>query len=221
VRPIRNPIARLGLGLVAFAVLLGGGTSTAAAHIQVAPTVAAPNDAVRFDFLVPGEKTNAQTTKVEVKVPSGVLPYSYADPPGWQRRLVKAPDNSVGRIAWTGRLAPDGFAEFSVLAATPPKPGTLRWKALQFYSDGEVARWIGSPQSDKPAPVTEIVDGAPLQNAGGEGPGGNAESEVTTQESEESASAPGDDVTARALATAALALAVVALALAWRRGRSA
>lgn len=217
---MRNPIARLSVALAACAALLGVGATTAAAHIQVAPTVAAPNDAVRFDFLVPGEKSDAQTTKVELKVPAGVLPYSYADPPGWRRQLVKAPDNSVDRIVWTGRLAPDGFAEFSLLAATPPRPGPLRWKALQFYSDGEVARWIGSPRSGDPAPVTEIVAGAPLWNAGGEGAGESAEAGASGGESEASESG-GDDGTARALAIAALALALVGLGLAWRRGRSA
>lgn len=219
---MRARIARLGVGLAALAMLLGGSAAPAAAHVQVSPTVAAPEDAVRFDFLVPGEKSDAETTKVALKVPAGVLPYSYADPPGWRRQLVEAPDNSVAQIVWTGRLAADGFAEFSVLAATPPRPGTLTWKALQFYSDGEVARWIGSPRSDDPAPVTEIVAGAPLQNAGGEGSGG-AEVEASGTGGDESASdsGSGDDGTARALALAALALAVVALGLAWRRGRSA
>lgn len=218
---MRARIARLGVALAALAVLLGGGAAAASAHIQVSPTVAAPEDAVRFDFLVPGEKTDAETTKVALKVPAGVLPYSYADPPGWRRQLVEAADNSVAQIVWTGRLAADGFAEFSVLAATPPRPGTLTWKALQFYSDGEVARWIGSPRSDDPAPVTEIVAGAPPQNAGGEGSGGGAEVEASATESDVSDSGSGEDGTARALAIAALALAVVALGLAWRRGRSA
>ena len=155
-----------------------------------------------------------------LKVPAGVLPYSYADPPGWQRQLVKAADNSVAQIVWTGRLAADGFAEFSILAATPPQPGTLSWKALQFYSDGEVARWIGSPSSDDPAPVTEIVAGAPLQNAGGEGAGGGSEIEATA-ESKQSESGSDDDGPALILAIAALALAAVALVLALRRRRSA
>lgn len=207
-------------GLLVAAALLGGGAATAAAHIQVSPTLAAPNDAVKFTVLVPGEKAAAETTRVELKVPAGVLPYSYADPAGWQRRLVKAKNNSIARIVWTGRLAPDGFAEFSILAATPPKPGLLRWKALQFYSDGEVVRWIGAPSSENPAPTTEIAADAPLQNAGGEGAGGGTEQEsVATGESEE-ASSSGDDGLARGLAIAALALAVVALGLAWRRGRS-
>ena len=218
---MRARVARLAVGLAALAVLLGGSAAPASAHIQVSPTVAAPEDAVRFDFLVPGEKTDAETTKVALKVPAGVLPYSYADPPGWRRRLVNAADNSVAQIVWTGRLAADGFAEFSVLAATPPKPGTLTWKALQFYSDGEVAGWIGSPESDDPAPVTEIVAGTPPRNAGGEGSGGGAEVDASATGAGESASDPGDDGTARALAIAALALAAVALGLAWRRGRAA
>ncbi len=99
---MRHPIAKLGIGLVALAALLGGGAATAAAHIQVSPTVAAPEDAVRFDFLVPGEKTDAQTTKVALKVPAGVLPYSYADPPGWQRSSSKPPTTRSPRSSGPG-----------------------------------------------------------------------------------------------------------------------
>ncbi len=206
------------LGVVA--VLLGGSAATAAAHIQVSPTLAAPNNAVKFTVLVPGERATAETTRVELKVPAGVLPYSYAETPGWKQRLVMASDNSVDRIVWTGRLAPDAFAELSFLAATPPRPGSLHWKALQHYSDGEVVRWIGAPDSENPAPVTEVVAGAPLQNAGGEGAGGGAgQAASPAGESEEGSSSEGDGL-ARGLAIAALALAVAALALAWRRGRS-
>ena len=217
---MRARMLKLSTGLVLAAALLGGGAATATAHIQVSPTLAAPNDAVKFTVLVPGEEAAAETTRVELKVPAGVLPYSYADPAGWQRRLVKANNNSIARVVWTGRLAPDGFAEFSILAATPPKPGLLRWKALQFYSDGKVVRWIGAPSSENPAPTTEIAADAPLQNAGGEGAGGGEQAGVATAGDGEEASAGGDDGFARGLAVAALALAVVALGLAWRRGRS-
>ena len=155
---------RLGLALA----LLLVAPAAAQAHIQVTPTVVAPDDPVKFTVLVPGEKT-AQTTRVALKMPAGLLPFSYEDPPGWKRTLVKASNGGVDQVVWTGRLAADGFVEFSFLAGTPEKPGSLTWKALQTYSDGSVVRWIGAPDSEQPAPVTQVVGGAPKQNAGGEG----------------------------------------------------
>ncbi len=80
-------------------------------------------------------------------------------------------------------------------------------------------RWIGAPDSENPAPVTEVVAGAPLQNAGGEGAGGDEHVAASAGEGEDDSSSEGDEL-ARGLAIVALALAVVALGLAWRRGRS-
>ena len=142
--------------------------STAAAHVQIAPTIVAPDDPVKFTVLVPGER-ESETTKVAVKMPAGLLPFSYEATPGWRRGLVKAPNGSVEQIVWTGRLARDGFVEFSFLAGTPPHLGDLSFKAVQTYSDGTVVRWIEAPDTEHPAPVAHIVAGAPRQNAGGEG----------------------------------------------------
>ena len=142
--------------------------SMAVAHVQIAPTIVAPNDPVKFTVLVPGER-ESQTTRVAMKMPAELLPFAYEETPGWQRRLVKAANGSVEQIVWTGRLAHDGFVEFSFLAGTPPRTGQLTFKAVQTYSDGTVVRWIGAPNSERPAPVARIVAGAPRQNAGGEG----------------------------------------------------
>ena len=128
----------------------------------------APDDPVKFTVTVPGE-SDAETTKVELKMPSNLLPFSYADPPGWKRKLVMASNGAVDRVVWTGRIPHDGFVEFSFLAGTPEKPGELQFKALQTYSDGKIVRWIGDPESEQPAPVVKVEEGAPRQNAGGEG----------------------------------------------------
>jgi hypothetical protein len=106
----------------------------------------------------------------------------------------------------------------------PDRPGTLRWRALQTYADGAVVRWIGTPDSEHPAPVTRIVEGAAEQNAGGEGAqGGAAVAEVPltsrTAPSASDGDTDGADWVARGLGIAAL----VALGLAgfqrWQRGR--
>jgi uncharacterized protein YcnI len=158
---------------VAVAALLAAGALPAAAqaHIQVTPSTVAPGDAAKFTVLVPGER-DSETVKVELQMPGGMLPFSYADPAGWKRSLVKAGDGSVERVVWTGRAPSDGFTEFSFLAGTPDKPGELQFKALQTYADGTVVRWIGAPGSDNPAAVVNVDAGAAKQNAGGEGEGG-------------------------------------------------
>lgn len=210
----RRTLGRAWLGLGLVVALLCGGAATASAHIQVTPTLAAPNDAVKFTVLVPGESSSASTVKVALKVPRGALPYSYGEAPGWSRKLVLAKDQSVSQIVWTGRLAPDGFAEFSLLASTPPQPGVLVWKALQYYSDGSVVRWIGSPSSEEPAPRTDVRADAPLQNAGGEGASGSDTEATTTPVPAGAAREEGDgaDWLARALALAALLAALATLA---------
>jgi uncharacterized protein YcnI len=220
--------AVLAAGVVFFA-----GAGAASAHIQVSPTVAAPGDSVKFTVLVPGE-TGQETTKIELQIPKGVLVFSFGETPGWERQVVEAADASVGSVVWTGRLAADGFAEFSFLAATPDQPGTLKWSAVQTYADGEVVRWIGEPGSEEPAAVTELAADAPRQNAGGEGDeatggegGGAAETTATEPSEPEAAPEPtaaaaeddsgGTDWLARGLGLLALAAGIVAIAVAVRR----
>lgn len=215
-------LARTGLVLAIVAGLLGGGAASAAAHIQVTPTLAAPEDAVKFTVLVPGESSSAETTKVVLKVPPDALPYSFGETPGWTRKVVLAKDQSIGQVVWTGRLAADGFAEFSFLAATPPQPTTLVWKALQYYSDGSVVRWIGAPDSEGPAARTEVSADAPLQNAGGEGASGSDSEAAAAPAAESGSGNDGADWLARGLAIAALlaALATLAAVLLKRKERS-
>lgn len=210
---LNSNLRRAWLGPVLAVALLACSATAAGAHVQVAPTEAAPNDAVKFTVLVPGERSPHWTKQVVLKVPPEVLPYSFGATPGWSRRLVLARDHSVDRIVWDGRLAPDGFVEFSFLAATPGRSGVLAWKALQFYDDGDVVRWIGSPESEEPAPRTTIKAGLPLQNAGGEGvSGGSSTVAVDAFAATASDSSSDEDWLARGLALAALVAALAALA---------
>jgi uncharacterized protein YcnI len=219
---VSTTLRRAGLAPVLAGALLLIGATSAGAHIQVTPTLAAPNDPVHFTVLVPGESEN-ETVKVELKVPADVLPFSFGTTPGWKRTLVEAPNGAVDRIVWTGRMPKDGFAEFSFLAGTPEKPTTLTWKALQTYADGQVVRWIGAPGSEQPAPITRVVRGAPAQNAGGEGAETSADAAsagVTTYEKvvrEPKASSKDDiDWVARGLALAGLFAGLAAIVLALR-----
>lgn len=147
---------------------LGAAAGSASAHVQVRPAVVAPEDPVLWTVLVPNE-TEASTTRVELKIPAGVTPFSWVDVPGWRRTEELAANGALDTVTWTGRLAGDGLAEFRFLATSPAKAGPITWKALQTYSDGSVVRWIGDPGSEEPASVTRVVAGAPRENAGGEG----------------------------------------------------
>jgi len=231
---VATTLRRTGLGSALAAVLVLAGSATASAHIQVTPSLAAPNDPVHFTVLVPGE-SERETTKVELKVPADVLPFSFGTTPGWKRTLVEAPNGAVDRIVWTGRMPKDGFAEFSFLAGTPEKPTTLTWKAVQTYAGGQVVRWIGAPGSDQPAPVTQVVRGAPRQNAGGESgekpragadPVAAAGAETPSTDpavaATPAATAATDDIDwiARGLALAGLFAGLAAIVLATRSGKA-
>src|SRR5699024_12442268 len=47
----------------------------------------------------------------------------------------------------------------SIQVANPEKEGEFKWEAYQTYDDGETVEWTGAKDSDKPAPVTKVVEG--------------------------------------------------------------
>lgn len=140
----------------------------AEAHVQVRPAEAAPGDPVLWTVIVPNERDEV-TTRVELAIPEGVLPFAYEPLPGWTRRVTKNPDQSTRSVVWTGRLQPEEVLTTQFLATTPEAEGPISWRAIQTYADGQKVRWIGGPDTEEPAAVTEISASAPRQNAGGEG----------------------------------------------------
>ena len=212
--------------LLACAIVAGlvtaASASSAAAHIQVTPSTAAPDDAVRWDVLVPNED-DAPTTEVELAIPAGVIPFSYRDEPGWRRSLTMKKDGSVRSIVWRGRIRPHSFASFEFLASTPPSEGEIAWKAIQTYQGGRKVRWIEPAEGESPAAFTTVSKRFPAQNAGGEGDGAASAGGETasTETAGDGSSSDSSDSTARWLAAGALAAALAALAIAiFRRPRS-
>ncbi len=199
--------------LAAFATVPPG---TAAAHIQVRPTAAAPGDPVLWTVLIPSEE-EAGTAQVELAVPKDVLPFSYEDQAGWQRTIRPNPDGSVRSIVWRGRTPGDGLATFRFLASTPERDGKIAWKAIQTYRDGDVVRWIGSPASETPASVTTISRSVPRENAGGESGGATVPAAAPSASIGSSADG-GPDWLARGLALVSLLAALAAVALRRRAG---
>jgi uncharacterized protein YcnI len=220
----RSPRAARALtfALICIGLVLAAAAPGAAAHVDVRPTTAAPDDAVLFEVLVPNERGES-TVQVELAVPTGVIPFSYEETPGWRRSLTLKRDQSIRSIVWRGRLRSDGFARFGFLASTPPREGQIQWKAIQTYEDGRKVRWIEPPDGENPAAVTTVSDRFPRQDAGGEAAGSaerqsgqppGADEPQTTE-----SSGDGSDGTARWLAAAALAVALAGLAITLVRGR--
>jgi uncharacterized protein YcnI len=213
-------------------ILAGAG----GAHIQVLPATAAPGDPTLFTVLVPNEADNP-TAQIDLKIPDGVIPFSFEETPGWTRSEQLTENGALDVVTWQGSLPAGEFVRFWFLARTPDQPGEIAWPAVQRYSDGTVVRWIGAPGSEEPAAVTVISADATRQNAGGEGeepastptdtaatqPGEAAESgaeepaagpqSTEPEESTAAAAAPTSDGGGRDGLTLVIAIAALVLAL--------
>ena len=58
----------------------------------------------------------------------------------------------------TGTIGPGQFQDFGLSLGVPDTPGkAITFKAVQTYSNGEVVRWIGGPDSEQPAPQVQLT----------------------------------------------------------------
>src|SRR3712207_4615662 len=168
--------------------------AVASAHVTVHPNKLPSGQFTVTNVRVPNEKDDASTTKVDVEMPDGIASASVMSREGWRARvqMEKAPKpiemhgetstEQVARITWTAEdgagVKPGEFAELPVSLRVPDGEGkTLTFKALQTYSDGEVVRWIGAAESEKPAPTVAIV----AENAVLEDVPAGASAEAATQ----------------------------------------
>jgi uncharacterized protein YcnI len=182
---MRSP---LGAAIVAAAL---AAPATAAAHVTVQPTQAPEGAFTVLEVRVPNERDNASTTKVVLRMPPGFVSASYEPVPGWRVKVatahlaqpIQTPDGPihevVGTITWTasgkdGGIRPGQFRDFPISVQIPGKAGdTLTFKALQTYSNGEVVRWIGSPDSDLPAARLAVTQPTGDAAATSDGDGGS------------------------------------------------
>jgi uncharacterized protein YcnI len=153
--------------------------AAAQAHLTVQPDEQPAGGFARLDVRVPNERNDASTTKVEVKFPPGFAEASTEPVKGWtakvsKRKLAKPIGTDEGgritdqvdTITWTGdgkqgAIGPRQFQDFGLLVALPDKPGTsLKFKALQTYTGGEIVRWIGPPGAEEPAPEVKLTAAA-------------------------------------------------------------
>ncbi len=210
------------LAFVAAILAAGALAPAAAAHIEVLPATVAPGDPTLFTLLVPNER-DAPTVAVELKIPDGLVPFSFEEAMGWTRTEKRKADGSIDVVRWKGSLPPESFVRFSFLASTPQAEGDLSFPAVQTYEDGTKVRWIGPPESDEPAAIVTVSASAPPQNAGGEGSEDGAEpvdaapAETAAAPAASESGGGGGNGLALAVGIAGLVAGLVALGVALRR----
>ncbi|MGC4854958.1 YcnI family protein [Micromonospora sp. DT4] len=184
----RTATAAAALAFTAVATAVLGFAGPASAHVTVNPKEATQGGYARVAFRVPNESDTASTTKLEVVLPENapVGSVSTIPVPGWtvatEKRKVDPPievhgsqlTEAVSKITWTATgdaaVKPGQFQEFGVSMGPLPKVGSMVFKTLQTYSDGNVSRWIDEPQPggeepEKPAPVLTLTAAASSASA--------------------------------------------------------
>ncbi|MDX3086636.1 YcnI family protein [Streptomyces sp. ME02-6978a] len=235
-------------GLAAATVLTAAGA--ASAHVGVHPGSYAKGatDGV-LTFRVPNEEDTASTTEVRVYLPTDhpVLGVLVSPQNGWKaevattklRKPVKTDDGSiteaVSRVTFSGgRIRHGQYQDFDIaFGRLPEDTGTLTFKTLQTYSNGDVVRWIEVPQKgaeepEHPAPtLTLTAEGAAGEDGSAQAAGDTAKSARAvpdaTPVAQPKASSAAEDSTARALGIAGLVAGLLGLAtvFAFTRDRAA
>ena len=207
----------------------------AAAHVTINPNEWEAGGFARFAVRVPNERDNADTTEITVRFPQSIISASFQPIPGWERSIEMEPldepieeegeqiTEHIASVTWTGgTIKPGEFEEFGVSFRVPETPGEdLVFPSIQTYSNGEVVRWVGAPDSESPAPIVSVTEPAEEEEAAG-----GAEGETTAAGEDEAAAAPtssSDDdgnglaIVALILGIAGLVAGLGALFLAWNR----
>jgi uncharacterized protein YcnI len=193
----------------------------ATAHVTLQPTAGRPADLQRYRVIVPNERESQATTGVDLRMPAGITFALVESVAGWRTQVVKR-GSEIAELRWRhGRVPPGGYVELHFIARNPVRTGTIAWKALQRYDDGSVVRWIGSPTSDQPAPVTQLSETAtPVDVVSTHGEAKpTATGDGAAAPSRANGGGDGHDGLALGVAIAAAVLAAGALGLQLRRRR--
>jgi periplasmic copper chaperone A len=227
---------RVGAAVAVAAGLVLAGALPAVAHVSVSTPDAEPGGFGKLVFQVPNESADADTTKVQVQLPTDT-PFSSVSTkpmPGWtveteQSKLDPAVDvdgvkltEAVTSVTWTAEpgeaLPPDQFAEFEMSVGTFPEGvDSMSFPTTQTYSDGEVVAWEqpvreGAAEPEHPAPTVDLA------SAEGSSTHSHQDESSASAAAEPAAdtSSATDDMTARVLGGVAIVLAGLALLLALR-----
>ena len=127
------------------------------AHAVVYPQRSAPGAYERYRLVVPNERP-VPTSRVELVFPDDVTVVSFMEVPGWTLDVRRAPDGRITGAVWTGEIGVERFVELPFIAVNPREDARLQWEAVQTYANGEIVRWDGPEESDRPASFTVVEE---------------------------------------------------------------
>ena len=139
-----------------FAALLLAASTSAPAHVTVWPKESVAGAREMYEIRVPNEK-KIDTIVVEVRFPAGLRVTSIEQKPDWRAELLRDSSGQLVGARWTGRLTPEQFTQFGILAANPANGSELVWTAVQTYADGTRSEWSGAAGSKTPAPRVSLI----------------------------------------------------------------
>lgn len=176
------------IAVALFGALTAGfiGAGAAVAHVSVTSPAAVQGGYASVTFKVPTESDTASTTGLKVQLPPDQPLTSVSVLPtyGWTHTVTRAklatPISSGGStiteavsvIEWKSdgtrtAIKPGEFNQFTISVGPLPKAPTMTFKAIQTYSDGEVASWIeetapgSAAEPEHPAPVLKLAAASP------------------------------------------------------------
>ena len=135
------------------ALLIG---TPAAAHVTVWPKQSSLGAREKYEVRVPNEKP-VDTIGVEVRFPAGLRVTSVEQKPEWRAEALRDPSGRLIGVRWTGKLGPEQFTEFGLLAVNPASGGELSFTAIQVFADGTRVEWSGAAGSKTPAPRVTLI----------------------------------------------------------------
>ncbi len=145
--------------LLLAACLLLATSGVANAHVRVLPEEVSADSFEVLTVRVPTEK-DIPTTEVRVEVPEGFTISRVEPVPGWDYELEEEA-GVVSAITWSGgEIGATEFQQFNIQGQTPEETGEYAWNAYQTYEDGEIVEWTGPEDSEEPASVVRVVEGA-------------------------------------------------------------
>jgi Domain of unkown function (DUF1775) len=108
----------------------------AEAHVTPEPSFVEADARTTVAFETPNERAPHATTSLVIEAPDGVELSAADAPEGWRLELAG------GRARWTGgRIGGTRAVAFPIFVTARTRAGTVTFRAIQGYDDGESVRW--------------------------------------------------------------------------------
>ena len=127
-------------------------------HIKIYPTQSTFGAREKYTMRVPNER-QSPAIRVEGEFPAGLEIYDFEFKPGWKIDFKKNDKGKIIGATWTGKIAPNEFVEFGMLAINP-KDGdpNLLWRFYQYYEDGFKEEFTAAPDAKMPLrPMPQVT----------------------------------------------------------------